>query len=179
MTSLKLGRRHPVHLRYRQRRLFACQVRASSQIAAPIETVWRALVDFEHYAEWNSFTPKIETDLAIGSPVTLHVNMPGKSRMVRTEWVNLLEPEKTICWGMHMGHPGLLCANRWQMLRQLDNGHTQYVTEDKMSGLLTPVVMALYGSPMQEGFQAVADGLKGWVEAGMVSQHQQTEKQTI
>lgn len=166
MTSSELGRRHPIHRKYRQGKVFANKVAARAEIAAAPEIVWRALVDFERYAEWNRFTPRVETDLAIGSPITLHVEMPGKSRMVRTEWINLVEPGETLCWGMHMGHPGLLCANRWQVLRPLDNGHTEYLTEDKMSGLLTPLVMALYGRAMQQGFQLVADGLKHWIETG-------------
>lgn len=166
MTSPDSGRSHPIHLKYRQGKVFADKVVVRIEIAAPVERVWQALVDFERYAEWNHFTPRVETDLIIGSPVTLHVDMPRKSRMVRTEWINLVEPEQSICWGMHMGHPALLCANRWQVLRPLDNGHTEYITEDRMSGILTPLVMAFYGRSMQQGFQMVADGLKDWVEDG-------------
>jgi len=166
VTSPDSGRLHPTHLKYRQGRLFADKVAARAEIAAPADRVWRVLADFEGYGQWNPFTPKVETDLAIGAPVTLHVDMPGKSSMVRTEWINLVEPEQTICWGMHMGHRGLLCANRWQVLHALDSGHTEYVTEDRMSGLLTPLVMALYGPAMQQGFQLVADGLKHWIETG-------------
>ena len=159
------GRLHPVHVRYRQGRVFACEVSACTEIAAPIDAVWKVLTDFDQYSEWNPFTPKVETDFEIGSPVTLYVDMPGKSRMVRTEWVNLVEPEQTICWGMHMGASIVFCANRWQTLRTLDNGDTEYVTEDRMSGLLAPLVMRLYGKPMQIGFQSVADSLKHWIES--------------
>ena len=166
MTSSALGRRHPIHQKFRQRRLFARSVTAYAEINAPVDAIWRALVDFKRYAQWNPFTPLVATDLAIGSPVTLHVDMPGASRMIRTEWINLVEPEQTICWGMHIGHPVLLCANRWQILRPLDDDRAEYRTEDKMSGLLTPLVMARYGGAMQQGFQSVADGLKHWVENG-------------
>ena len=165
MKPLATGRLHPIHLRYRQRRIFSHQVSASADIAASIDAVWNTLVDFDHYCDWNIFTPKVETDLQIGSPVKLHVAMPGRSESVRTEWINLVEPGKTICWGMHMGHPALLCSNRWQTLRELANGHTQYLTVDKFSGILVPLVVALYGRPMQIGFQSVADNLKQWVEA--------------
>ncbi len=154
----------PIHLRYRQRRLFARQVSASADIAAPIDAVWAALVDFDHYGDWNIFTPRVDTDLEVGSAVKTRVVMPGRSSTMRTEWINLVEPGKTICWGMHMGHPALLCANRWQMLSVLENGQTRYETIDKFSGLLTPLVLALYGRPMQTGFQSVADGLKKWLE---------------
>lgn len=164
MAPEQSGRLHPTHLRYRQRDLFARDVSGSAEIKAPIDAVWNALVDFERYGEWNPFTPKIETDLKVGSPVILHVDMPGRSKSIRTEWVNLVEPGRTICWGMQMGHAALLNANRWQILKELPGSRTQYLTVDYFSGLLTPLVMALYGQPTGDGFQSVADGLKAWVE---------------
>jgi hypothetical protein len=165
VTLQEEARAHPFHIRYRQRELFRREVSGASQIEAPIENVWKALVDFDQYPEWNTFTPIAETDLQIGSPIKLKVVMPLRSDSTRIEWINLVEPGQTICWGMHMGHPWLLCANRWQMLRTLDDGLTEYLTIDKFSGLLVPMVMALYGEPMRLGFQSVADNLKKWVEA--------------
>lgn len=164
MELTQEGRSHPVHLRFRQRQLFPHQVSAAINISAPIDRVWDVLVDFQHYPDWNPFTPKVETDLEIGAPVKLHVNMPGRSTSMRTEWINLVEPGRTLCWGMHMGYPLLLCANRWQILREIENGHTEYQTIDKFSGLLVPLVLALYGEPMRLGFQSVADNLKRRVE---------------
>jgi hypothetical protein len=67
---------------------------------------------------------------------------------------------------MHMGHPVLLTANRWQELSDLSGGRTRYRTIDRFSGLLVPLVMALYGEPTRRGFESVAAGLKQWVESG-------------
>lgn len=155
---------HPFHQRYRQRRLYARNVGAEAEIDAPREAVWQALVDFEHYGDWNPFTRSVSTTLEVGTPVRMNVDMPGRSKSVRTEWVNLVEPGRTICWGMHMAHPTLLCANRWQELHDLPGGRTRYVTIDRFSGLLVPLVMALYGEPTRKGFESVALGLKHWVE---------------
>jgi uncharacterized protein YndB with AHSA1/START domain len=157
-------RQHPFHLKFRQRTLFAADITARSEILAPVADVWDALVDFDGYGDWNPFTPKVETEFKVGARVTLHVDMPGRSKSVRTEWINLVEPGQTICWGMQMGHASLLCANRWQMVRAIDDTHTEYVTTDYFSGLLTPLVMALYGEPTRLGFQSVADGLKQHME---------------
>ena len=157
-------RHHPFHLKFRQRKLFPAQVSGRSEITAPLADVWDALVDFDHYDRWNPFTPRVETNFATGSPVTLHIDMPGRSKSVRVEWINLVEPRQTICWGMQLGHASILCANRWQMLRDLGDGHTEYLTTDYFSGLAAPLVMALYGEPTRLGFQSVADGLKKYVE---------------
>lgn len=159
-------RDHPEHRRFRQRRLFARNVEAGVEIAAGREVVWAALVDFPSYPKWNPFTTSVVTDLAIGSPVALGVDMPGRSYSERVEWVNLVEPGHTICWGMMLGHPALLVANRWQMLEELGPHRTRYFTVDRFSGLLVPVMMALYAEPMRRGFESVGAGLKCWVEAG-------------
>ena len=162
------GRTHPFHLRYQRFERegpLARAVRAESQIEARREEVWATLVDFERYGEWNPFTRAVHTTLEVGDPVELHVDMPGRSTSVRTEWVNLVEPGRTICWGMHMGHPALLCANRWQSLHDLPGGATRYETVDYFSGVLTPMVIALYGEPTRLGFASVAVALKQRVES--------------
>jgi len=157
-------RSHPEHRRFRQRRLFARDVEASVEIDAPREVVWAALVDFESYPRWNPFTTSVRTDLEIGAPVSLGVAMPGRSYSDRVEWVNLVEPGRTICWGMMLGHPALLVANRWQTLSEVGEGRTRYHTVDRFSGLFVPVMMAIYAEPMRRGFESVGLGLKGWVE---------------
>ena len=79
------GRDHPFHQKFRQRGLFPAKVEARSVINAPVADVWATLVDFDHYADWNPFTPIVETDLQVGSPAILHVDMPGRSKSIRTE----------------------------------------------------------------------------------------------
>jgi hypothetical protein len=158
------ARDHPVHRRYRQRAFFPREVSAGAEIAAPIGRVWQILTDLERYPEWNPFTTRVESTLCVGDPVRLHVAMPGRSRSVRTEWVNVFEPEDCIAWGMHMLHPALLNANRYQELTDLGNGRTRYYTVDRFSGLLVPVMMAAYAEPMRRGFESVARSLKARAE---------------
>ena len=98
-------------------------------------------------------------------PVELHVDMPGRSKSVRVEWINRIEDESRICWGMDLGHPSLLVANRFQELTKIDEERTRYYTVDKFSGLVVPLMMALYGEPTRLGFESVARGLKTRAEA--------------
>ncbi len=157
-----------LHRRYRQGRVFACAVTASVDIRAPAEDVWAVLVDFAQYPAWNPFTPQVDAELVAGAPVRLVVDMPGRRQLERVERINRVEPRRVLCWGMHMGHRSLLCANRWQVLEPVHAG-TRYTTVDRFSGLLVPVVMALYGTPMQRGFQQMADALKARVESTLAT----------
>lgn len=150
--------------RFRQGRVFPVSVAAEIAIAAPAGRVWSILVDFERYPEWNPFTVEVRTTLRVGEPVAMDVRLPGRRPQRRTEWVNAVEPGRCIAWGMHMGRPGLLTANRFQWVDPLSGSRCRYRTEDRMSGWLSPVVMAFYGESMRRGFESVARALKDRAE---------------
>ena len=142
----------------------ASSVRAEIEIDASIDRVWQILNDLQAYAEWNPFTPLVESSLQIGDPIHLHARMIGERLFHRVEWVTRNEPH-TLCWEMKMGARFLLHAERCQALTPLDDRRTHYVTEDRITGLLTPVVMGLFGRAMRRGFEDCARGLKKHAEA--------------
>ncbi|AKF09303.1 SRPBCC domain-containing protein [Sandaracinus amylolyticus] len=137
-------------------------IEASSEIDAPPERVWSILVDLASYAEWNPFTPRIDASLRVGEPVVLHVAMtPGKKRLVQREVCTANDASKhELGWGTTMLTPFVLHANRVQRLEPLPGGRTRYYTADAFEGLLVPLVMWLYRSDIQRGFDGVARALK-------------------
>lgn len=58
----------------------------------------------------------------------------------------------------------LLRAERWQALSVVEDGKTLYETREVMAGPGAYFVRALLSSGLQQGFQAVADGLKRQAE---------------
>jgi hypothetical protein len=102
----------------------------------------------------------VETTLEVGSPVLLHVQMTPKKMLKQKEWIRAVKSQSELTWGMTMGHPILLTATRSQTLIALDAQTTRYITVDKMSGILVPLVMLLYGKKIKRGFDAVAEGLR-------------------
>ncbi|UJR78188.1 SRPBCC domain-containing protein [Sandaracinus amylolyticus] len=141
-------------------------IEASSEIDAPPERVWSILVDLTSYAEWNPFTPRIDASLRVGEPVVLHVAMtPGRPRLVQHEVCTANDASKhELGWGTTMLARFVLHANRVQRLEPLPGGRTRYYTADEFEGLLVPVVMWLYRSDIQRGFDGVARALKAYAE---------------
>lgn len=133
-------------------------------INAPLEKVWQALVDVDHYAAWNPFTPRVETTFVVGEPAILHVTMNEHHQRVQHEVITVFEPQRAFAWASIMGTPFILKANRWQIIEPLDDGRTQYQTYETFDGLLVPLVMALYHHDIQRGFAAVGAGLKQLLE---------------
>ncbi len=126
-------------------------------LSAPPAAVWATLTAFDDYARWNAFTPEVRTTLREGAEVNMRVCFPDRRPIRRVEHMHSIVAERRLCWGMTMGP--FLMANRSQWLVALDEERTLYRTDDVLTGMLTPVVRALYGRGMQAGFDAVCRGL--------------------
>ena len=150
--------------RYAQGRFGRFAPTATADIDAPVEAVWSVLTDFPRYGEWNRFTPSVACGGKVGDTVTMDVRFAGEKPRTQVEILNVFEPPHRIAWGVIMGSRAILVANRYQTLERLDGGRTRYFTVDYMSGLLAPLVKAMYEEKMRAGFQLFADGLKENVE---------------
>ncbi len=140
-------------------------IASTLDIAAPAERVWEILIDLAGYETWNPFTPRIDATLRVGDPVVLTVAMrPGRT-LIQREVCTAYDPDAFVLgWGMTLGIPLLLRADRLQRLTPLPGGGTRYHTEDAFSGLLAPLVLRLYGADIQRGFDAVARALAAKAE---------------
>lgn len=133
-------------------------------IDAPVERVWQILLDFDNYAQWNSFCPQIKSSLKIGADVEMMVDL-GNGLQEQVEQLERLEVNREIAWGMIMGDENTLRALRTQTLIAMPNQRCCYVTVDWFSGELTQAVMEGMGAAVEAGFNACAYGLKTYAEA--------------
>jgi hypothetical protein len=140
-------------------------VRSEIEIAAPASRVWEILTDLERYPDWNPFTPKVESTLEVGAPVHLHTRLRSERLAHRVETVTEHVPGERICWGMTMGPRFVLAAERRQILTPIDVDRTRYLTDDTLTGMLTPIVTTFWGEAMQRGFDDVAEALKKRAES--------------
>ena len=67
-------------------------VRVETAIAAPPKAVWKVLVDFARYPEWNPFTVRVETEAKVGARVKMDVMLGGRLMRMR-ERMRIYEPE--------------------------------------------------------------------------------------
>lgn len=133
-------------------------------INAPIQKVWAVLSDFDTYQQWNPFTPKIDIENKIGSTVGLHVRLNPKSTktILQKETLMAWEEGKHLEWGIQ--NSWFVRTVRVQSLRAIDETTTEYYTSDAFEGLLTGLILFLYRSKIQIGFDDVCTGLKKQVE---------------
>ena len=72
-------------------------------------------------------------------------------------------------WGMTMGARWLLKTRREQRLELLSDTRCRYMTTDAFTGVLTPLVVLLFGGLIRRGFNAMALALKERAEEGIHS----------
>ncbi len=142
-------------------------------INAPQQLVWKILLDFPRYPEWNPFTYQVITTLKVGDPVDLYVNMPKRGKRMQREFIQSVSAPNHVAWGMHMGAPWLLQALRTQHIDAITDQSCLYYSNDHLEGLLTPLVKLLFGHPIQIGFNSVAQALKRRAELFWQQQNQQ------
>ena len=136
------------------------------EIEVPVERVWEILVDLERYGEWNPFTTRVDTSLEVGSPVDLYVTL-GPFKLKQPERIQAVDPPSLLAWGMIMGARWLLVTRRVQRLEALSDTRCRHTTTDAFTGVLTPLVVLLFGGLIRRGFNSMARALKERAEEGV------------
>ncbi len=147
---------------------------ASVTIDAPLDLVWRIMLDTEKYAEWNPFVERADTPSppVVGNPIVLHVRWANGRAVMSPERITLIEPPATTD-GVTIAHLAyeyegwpsklrLLSATRHQRLTQKGGGPTTYDTVEEFSG---PLVRLAGPKRVEDGFRRHADALKKRAES--------------
>jgi hypothetical protein len=147
---------------------------AEVTIDAPLDVVWKVMVDTSSYGEWNSFCYRIDCDRppAVGVPVLLHVRWSNGRTVRSPERITIVEPphddeglRKAQLSYAYEGLPdriGLVHSVRHQVLEQKGDGPTRYVTRQLLTG---PMVRFAGPARITEGFERHARDLKARAES--------------
>lgn len=133
---------------------------SESRISADAERIWSIIMDLDRYPEWNPYTIAMKSTLKIGDPMVMTVKMSDTVTLDQTEYIRVLEAGHKVCWGINTDTPEFNSGERCQWLEPLAGGGTRYVSEDLIEGTANQLVTALFGSDVQNGFDAVALALK-------------------
>ncbi len=137
-------------------------------IDAPVEVVWRVMLDFAGYQAWNPFIVNIDWhggEARVGDNITLHVRFKGRPKLVAShERITRLEPRALLEYQFRgpLHHAGLVRGKRLQQLHVESDGRVRYSTEENFLGLLARSVPTRL---VQDGFERHAQALKSHAEA--------------
>jgi hypothetical protein len=140
--------------------------RASIVIAAPAARVWEVLTALHEYPAWAPFTVAARGRAEVGQRVAVAVEMtPGAALREQVMTVTAAAPPR-LAWTFTLLSSLLLHAEREQTVEATGAAACTYSTSDTMTGLLAPLVLALYGASIEQGFASFARALKARAEEG-------------
>jgi hypothetical protein len=104
-------------------------------VLASAEILWRLLTDAEGFPRWNSTVSGVEGQIREGERLRLRV--PGTDRIF-TPKVSGVGPNERMIWTG--GFAPIFKGVRTFVLRPRNDGSTDFVMEERFSGLILPLV---------------------------------------
>ena len=141
-------------------RAFSLTCAVEANIRANATVIWRILTDADGFSRWNSTVSRIEGQIREGE--RLRVRVPGTDRTF-TPVVSDVVPNERMTWTG--GFAPIFKGVRTFTLRPRDDGSTDFVMEERFSGLMLPLVK---GSLPDFGpiFSSYANDLRREAERG-------------
>jgi hypothetical protein len=137
------------------------------KVDAPPEYLWKVLIDFKSYSEWNPFITQIEGEPKIGSYITLQVKMDPNLDSIRLskEMIVSLKENQHLSYDSHFLSSSFFNAIRWQTIRPTEDGKSSlYHSQQKISGLAAWPISHAFGDRISAGFEASSIAFKKRVE---------------
>ena len=117
------------------RGVFSMACGVTLNIRAPAASIWSLLIDAKGFPRWNSTVTKVEGQIREGERLRVHV--PGTDRTF-TPRVTGVVPEERMIWTG--GFSPVFKGVRTFELRPCDDGSTEFVMEERFSGVMLPFV---------------------------------------
>ena len=145
----------------------AVVVSQSVIIDASAEKVWKVLVDFGRYGEWNPFCVAAEGTLALGEPLkmTLKNYLEPGGFFDNTEFFCAIDAPHLISWEAPWVEEWPYPARRDQIIEPLSTDQCRYHSTDAFLGPHGIHVMRFAGPWVKRAFDDTAFALKVYVES--------------
>jgi hypothetical protein len=135
------------------------------EIDAPPEAVWRVLLDFDAYAEWNPFIRSISGHPEPGETLTVRLEPPGGRRVTIKPKVVAVEPERELRWQGRLLVRGLFDGEHTLRIEPTGEGRTRFVHREQFRGVLVGLLKGVLRKTAN-GFEQMNAALKKRVESG-------------
>ena len=136
------------------------------EINAPADKVWRELINFAAYPDWNPFIQAIDGQLALGSRLSVLICPPNNKNMRFRPVIRELEEHKKLVWLGSVLFPGVFDGEHHFELTALNENKTHFVQKEKLSGVLLPLFWSKLDKDTRQGFINMNQALKALCEGG-------------
>jgi hypothetical protein len=128
-------------------------------IEADVRMVWKVLMDFEQYPQWNPFIPSIRGEQKAGQILTVSIQQPERNPMTFRPLLLRVEPPKEFRWKGKLGIRGLFDAEHYFILEEAGDQRTRFIHGEHFSGVLVPMLGKTLART-REGFERMNMAIK-------------------
>ena len=141
------------------------EIRTEVEIEAPLDTVWRALIDFAEYPAWNPFIKEITGEPSEGSRLSVTMQPPGGKTMTFKPVVTRVVENSEFRWQGRLLLPGIFDGEHIFELEETTERKTNFVHREKFGGVLVPLLRKSLQSSTKQGFVDFNEALKARCES--------------
>jgi hypothetical protein len=140
------------------------EIRTTIEIEAAPEDVWKVLMDFDTYDEWNPFIRSIEGTPAAGKQLAVALGASGKKPMKFSPIVQESDTPSHFGWLGSVGTRGIFDGHHQFELEATDTG-TLFHQHEAFTGALVAVILPTIRKSTTRGFNEMNAALKARVES--------------
>ena len=142
-------------------------IQTEIEINAPVATVWRHLIDFSVYPQWNPFITSAEGDPEADARLKITVVPQGGKPMTFRPVVTRFYPESELRWVGRLGGLSFLFeGEHYFRLEAVGEGVTHFAQSEEFRGVLVPFVWKSMSKGTRAGFEEMNLALKKRSENG-------------
>lgn len=129
-------------------------------VNAPREEVWRLLLDFDGYAEWNPYM-RIDGSPTLGGRIDVRVGAQGDANELDAT-IYVLKPPRKLRWQSRLLLPGLMDVEYEIIVAPVSPRLTQVIQHVRDEGVLVPLTAQV---PTRHGLEIMGAALARTAEA--------------
>jgi len=141
------------------------EIHTEIEIHAPADRVWRALIEFTAYPEWNPFIHRVDGEAKAGSRLNVFIRPTGGEGMSFRPKVLVVDPNRELRWLGHLLVPGLFDGEHSFVIEPLGEGLVRFIQRERFGGLLLPLLWSMLEGNTRHGFEEMNRALKLRCEA--------------
>ncbi|HKK20956.1 MAG TPA: SRPBCC domain-containing protein [candidate division Zixibacteria bacterium] len=140
------------------------EIRTEIVVNASLKDVWRTLIDFHAFPEWNPFITEISGEIRVGAKLRIQARLSDKRAMVFKPKILRCSPDEELRWLGRLMLPGLFDGEHQFRLESIAPDKTRFLHSERFSGVLVPILWGMIGPDTESGFHKMNEALKQRVE---------------
>ena len=137
-------------------------LQAEIVINASAANLWKVLIDFDAYPQWNPFIRQVTGKAEPGEKLTMQMHMGNRTMTIRPT-VLFVQPQRELRWLGHLFIPGVFDGEHSFVIEPLGEREVRFIQSEEFNGLLIPFSKSLLDET-EQNFNEMNRALKERVE---------------